>query len=449
MAQVLVVDDDAHFRGIIERLILRSYTYSVRTAATEAEAWEELESNPFDLVLLDLYIDGRKSWDTLSKIRKLPYAPPVIVISCEDTKGNLEHARSLGAFDFIPKPFDFGRIKTTVDSALAWKKRAFVSTLEAIAGKPSGGVQEMRILVVDNEDGTREFLKNALAQSGFQATEAKNGEDAVDVLRKEIFDAVLARVNRDDAPAVDAVEKIRKAESSSLPLPVIAMVDGRPETILSALKAGADDFISPPVDPQILAGKIEAHVRLRREYGRRLEQVIALCVKDSLTGSYNHAYFRSRLKEEFDRSLRYRRNLSLALIGLDPMDKVKKALGSQATDRILSEVSNVIRKSTRSSDIVGRLEEDNFALLIPETTAEKIVEKASRIRNQVEEKAAYLDGKKTDIVCCMGLASLSLVSTDGGSTESVKSPDDLLGMASMALNRARMAGRNRVEVFGR
>jgi PleD family two-component response regulator len=48
----------------------------------------------------------------------------------------------------------------------------------------------------------------------------------------------------------------------------------------------------------------------------------------------------------------------------------------------------------------------------------------------------------------MGLASFSLVSTDRGQAEAVKSPEDLLGMANLALNRARMAGKNRVEVFG-
>ena len=117
MAKVLVVDDDSHFRGILERIILRSYTYSVKTAATEEEAWEELSRDPHDLVLLDLYIDGKKSWETLRRIRDLQSVPDVIVVSCEDTNENAEYARSLGALDFIPKPIDFARFKATVDTA--------------------------------------------------------------------------------------------------------------------------------------------------------------------------------------------------------------------------------------------------------------------------------------------------------------------------------------------
>jgi two-component system cell cycle response regulator len=448
MSKVLVVDDDAHFRGIIERLILRSYTYTVRTASTEEEAWEELDNIPYDLVVLDLFIDGKKSWDTLRRIRKLPSGPPVIMVTCEDTRENQEYAMSLGAVDFISKPIDFGRFKTTVDDALAWRTRDLRSVLDDIAADKSGGVEEMRILVIDSDKENREFLKSALDHRGCMTFEAENSETALVSLQMEMFDAVLARVRESDTNAVEALKKVREVETSSLRMPVIAVTDGGAEAILSALRTGADDYISLPIDPKILAGKVEAHVRLRREYDRRLERVISLCVTDALTGSYNQVYFRNRLKEEFDRSLRYGRNLSLALIGLDHLEKVRTALGTPATDRILSDISDVIRKSIRSSDIVARFEQDHFALLMPEATADKILKKAAAIRIQVEEKAAYLDGKKTDIVCSVGLASLSVASAAGGPTESVKSSEDLLGMANMALSRARMAGKSRVEVFG-
>jgi len=119
---ILVVDDDSHFREIIERVIRRSHACSVNTAATEAEAWEQVTQGPCDLVLLDLYIDGKKSWDTLKRIGSLPDAPPVILVSCEDTKENLEYAKSLGVVDFLPKPIDFARLKSTVDAALLKKR---------------------------------------------------------------------------------------------------------------------------------------------------------------------------------------------------------------------------------------------------------------------------------------------------------------------------------------
>lgn len=122
MRNVLVVDDDSHFREIMERVIRRSHSCSVKTAATEAEAWEQVSQGRCDLVLLDLHIDGKKSWDTLTRIGRLPDPPPVILVSCDDTKDNLEYAKSLGAVDFLPKPIDFARLKSTVDATLLGKR---------------------------------------------------------------------------------------------------------------------------------------------------------------------------------------------------------------------------------------------------------------------------------------------------------------------------------------
>src|SRR3989304_5241655 len=124
MANVLVIDDDSHFRGIIERIILRSYTYSVKSVANEEEAREELSKDSYDLVLLDLYIDGKKSWDILKRIKAMPSAPAVIMISCENLAENAEHAKVLGAADFVPKPLDFAQLKVSVDAALDWMEKS-------------------------------------------------------------------------------------------------------------------------------------------------------------------------------------------------------------------------------------------------------------------------------------------------------------------------------------
>lgn len=115
MATVLVVDDDPHFRGIIERVLLRGDLHAVRSVATEAEAWDALGKASYDLVLLDLYVDGRKCWDTLKRIRKGSSGPPVLLVTCEDTPENAARAKALGAADLIPKPIDFGRLTTAVD----------------------------------------------------------------------------------------------------------------------------------------------------------------------------------------------------------------------------------------------------------------------------------------------------------------------------------------------
>lgn len=133
MVKVLLVDDDPNYRRIIERVLSRHDRFAVTSVASEHQAWDELAREKFDLLLLDLYLDGQRSWETLKRAVAHPGKPVAIVFSCEDTRGNADRAVSLGAYTFLSKPFDFSRFRATIDSALLSK------TGNASKGRPSPG----------------------------------------------------------------------------------------------------------------------------------------------------------------------------------------------------------------------------------------------------------------------------------------------------------------------
>jgi len=118
MGKILLLEDDPQYREIIERVFLRCSPHPIKSVATEIQAWEELSKEDFDLVLLDLNIDGRRCWETLKRVVSHPGKPIAIVLSCEDTRMNVDIAVSLGAFAFLSKPLNFVRLKMTIDSAL-------------------------------------------------------------------------------------------------------------------------------------------------------------------------------------------------------------------------------------------------------------------------------------------------------------------------------------------
>jgi DNA-binding NtrC family response regulator len=141
MGKILLLEDDPQYREIIKRVLSLCYPYLIRSVPTEMQAWEELSSEDFDLVLLDLYIDGRRCWETLKRVVSLPGKPIAIVLSCEDTRMNADIAVSLGAYAFLSKPVDFIRLKMTIDSAFRAEKRDTWSTSETPGeGPPSLGV---------------------------------------------------------------------------------------------------------------------------------------------------------------------------------------------------------------------------------------------------------------------------------------------------------------------
>jgi len=118
MGKILLLEDDSHYRGIIERVLSRNFPCTVTSVATEMQAWEELSKEDFDLVLLDLYIDGRGCWETLKRVVSHPARPVAIVLSCEDTQANSDRAVSLGAYAFLSKPINFLRLKMTIDTVI-------------------------------------------------------------------------------------------------------------------------------------------------------------------------------------------------------------------------------------------------------------------------------------------------------------------------------------------
>ncbi len=104
--RILVVDDEAGIRSTLSD-ILEDEGYqiaSAASAATAAAAAERLATEPFDAVLLDLWLPDRDGLELLSELQGRGFAPPVIVISGHGTIDTAVQAVRLGAYDFLEKP---------------------------------------------------------------------------------------------------------------------------------------------------------------------------------------------------------------------------------------------------------------------------------------------------------------------------------------------------------
>ncbi|MEM9208597.1 MAG: response regulator, partial [Pseudomonadota bacterium] len=117
-AHVLVVDDEADIRALIQE-ILTDESYDVTTAANAAEAREERDSVKPDLILLDIWMpdtDGitlLKEWSESGSLDC-----PVVVMSGHGTVDTAVEATRLGALDFVEKPLSIAKLLRTVERAL-------------------------------------------------------------------------------------------------------------------------------------------------------------------------------------------------------------------------------------------------------------------------------------------------------------------------------------------
>jgi len=111
--RILVVDDEEVIRDVLESLLERE-GWTVSTAEDAAEALELFESEPYDVVLLDLMLPDRPGLEVLRDMRRHdPDAVIVIVTAYSSIEGAIQAMRE-GAFHYIPKPFQNQEVLLTV-----------------------------------------------------------------------------------------------------------------------------------------------------------------------------------------------------------------------------------------------------------------------------------------------------------------------------------------------
>ncbi len=130
--------------------------------------------------------------------------------------------------------------------------------------------------MVDDDNGSRELLARLLHRLGFVVTTARDGTTALTLVPDHPFDLVLLDFVMPDMDGVEVLKRIRKSKSTS-ELPVI-MVTGRDASgdVVRALKCGANDYLTKPVDFAVALARLTTHLQLRQaqaDLQARMEEI--------------------------------------------------------------------------------------------------------------------------------------------------------------------------------
>ena len=313
-----------------------------------------------------------------------------------------------------------------------------------------GAKHDARLLIVDDHEDNVELLKARLEARGYEIVTATDGQQALDAIARQPPDLILLDVMM---PVVDGIEVARRVKAdASLPfIPIIMQTAlDATESKVEGLDAGADDYITKPINFAELEARIKSLLRIKalqedlsqreRQLAEMNDRLRHMSQTDALTELDNRRYIEERLTEMFGHAARFGEPLACVMCDLDRFKPVNDTHGHQAGDAVLRQFARILRHEAREIDRVGRYGGEEFILLLPGTTAEAATVFAERVRAAIEACTFTFTGGSIRMTMSCGIASWP--------HPEIASSDALVKAADDALYVAKETGRNRVVRYG-
>ena len=157
------------------------------------------------------------------------------------------------------------------------------------------------------------------------------------------------------------------------------------------------------------------------------------------SGLANYRVFYKKLREEWERSERYKLPLSLVMLDLDDFKRVNDSVGHPSGDRVLREFAVLVSGGARGTDLAARYGGEEFAMILPHTDRERAQHVAERLRAAVAEFSFLEPEHPLRLTVSAGVATFA-------SGPDIASAEQLVSAADRALYAAKKAGKNRVTV---
>jgi len=297
--------------------------------------------------------------------------------------------------------------------------------------------EAMQILIADDDPVTGRMLEKNLNKWGYKTLLANNGHEAWQALQKPGLRLALLDWMMPKITGLELCQRIRKISKPNYTYIILLTAKDERQDIIKGLEAGADDYMTKPVN------FLELHARLQT--GRRIigledhllktqKRLYVLSTRDNLTSLWNRATILRFLDEELEQGVRQKTPIGAIMLDVDLFKKINDTHGHLAGDGVLRGIATCLTENIRLYDKIGRYGGDEILIILPNCSLKNVAKIAERLRSACAKNKISIFGKRLSATLSLGCVS--------SETMDRPSVDRMIFACDRALYQAKQEGRN-------
>ncbi len=245
----------------------------------------------------------------------------------------------------------------------------------------------MKALIVSDDLLFARLIMKKLEGWGYEAETAATGSEAYERLKKEPFRIILMSWDLQGMSGLDLTLGIRKLKRSRYSYIMISTNDKSKDVMMAAYEAGADDFLDRPLN--------SVELRLKMANAKRLldleDELRDGAGTDASTGLVNLASFRQFFRVVLAETRRLEEKGVLMYVTVNDFRKVYDEHGFNPAETLMVEVSRALSTITRGSDLVSRIKDDEFCMLLQNTWWDRCRPVGDKVMEKIRNMSLYLE----------------------------------------------------------
>ncbi len=238
----------------------------------------------------------------------------------------------------------------------------------------------MKVLMVSDDELFARLAAHKLENWGHNCTIESSATDAFERIKKEPFRVVITGWDVPGMTGPDLCRKIRALNRDRYTYVIIYTSKSDKDSVMAGLEAGADDYLTRPFNA--------AELKLRITNGKRLlnleDELREGAGTDSSTGLVNGASFRQFFRVVLAETIRLKMRGALMYVSVETYRETLTDYGYVPAQNTMTEISKALQRSTRDSDLVARVSDEEFCLLLQNTWWDQCIRVAEKVAAQID-----------------------------------------------------------------